>query len=370
MKPNRRKAVVSDPIKRIGLNGSNSAREIVIQIARALGFKIHEDDKGVSAYGGNAIRIADHCTYMQTWVDNGTWNAPIRLDVVIEDEPTEAVTQVRIGYDFGITEFVSQSNDIDPQNARMIAYDIRNTMNGNPYANNVRGERRNLVATHGNNPQELNCNTNMNKKLIRLTESDLHRIVKESVNKILSEAINELDPRTYASYADKRRAQGQNDKAFKGTQAAANAWNKEYGYNNNSNGRKSSMGMDDYGYNNTDDLGAYEYDFDNGLQYKINHHNYDPLVGHSVNTYRPYKDEYQDIRSGTPKDSFFPKVPGSVERGKGEGTLGVYADTDVDLGLNNRRKGLDVAKQMARGNGKYIQVSQVPNLPVLIDRFQ
>ena len=195
----------------------------------------------------------------------------------------------------------------------------------------------------------------MNKKLIRLTESDLHRIVKESVNKILSEAINELDPRTYASYADKRRAQGQDDKAFRGTQAAANAWNKEYGYNNNSNGRKSSMGMDDYGYNNTDDLGAYEYDFDNGLQYKINHHNYDPLVGHSVNTYRPYKDEYQDIRSGTPKDSFFPKVPGSVERGKGEGTLGVYADTDVDLGLNNRRKGLDVAKQMARGNGKYIK---------------
>ena len=60
MKPNRRKAVVSDPIKRIGLNGGNSAREIVIQIARALGFKIHEDNKGVSAYGGNSIRIADH----------------------------------------------------------------------------------------------------------------------------------------------------------------------------------------------------------------------------------------------------------------------------------------------------------------------
>lgn len=188
MKPNRRKVVVSDPIKRIGLNGGNSAREIVIQIARALGFKIHEDNKGVSAYGGNSIRIADHCTYMQTWVDNGTWNAPIRLDVVIEDEPTEAVTQVSIGYDFGITEFVSQSNDIDPQKARIIAYDIRNTMNGNPYANNVRGERHNLVAIHDNNPQQINCNTNMNKKLIRLTESDLHKIVKESVYRILSEA--------------------------------------------------------------------------------------------------------------------------------------------------------------------------------------
>lgn len=38
-----------------------------------------------------------------------------------------------------------------------------------------------------NNQQPINCNRNMNKKLIRLTESDLHRIVKESVNRILKE---------------------------------------------------------------------------------------------------------------------------------------------------------------------------------------
>ena len=41
----------------------------------------------------------------------------------------------------------------------------------------------------------------MNKKLIRLTESDLHKIVKESVNKVLTE----LDWKTYASAADKLR---------------------------------------------------------------------------------------------------------------------------------------------------------------------
>lgn len=35
----------------------------------------------------------------------------------------------------------------------------------------------------------------MSKKLIRLTESDLHRIIKESVNKILKE--NNLMPSTY-----------------------------------------------------------------------------------------------------------------------------------------------------------------------------
>ena len=38
------------------------------------------------------------------------------------------------------------------------------------------------------NNNQLNCNLNMNKKLIRLTESDLHRIVKQSVNKILKES--------------------------------------------------------------------------------------------------------------------------------------------------------------------------------------
>ena len=32
-----------------------------------------------------------------------------------------------------------------------------------------------------------NIHINMNKKLIRLTESDLHRIVRESVNKVLNE---------------------------------------------------------------------------------------------------------------------------------------------------------------------------------------
>ena len=37
----------------------------------------------------------------------------------------------------------------------------------------------------------LNCNRNMNKKLIRLTESDLHRVIKESVNKVQNESIDQ-----------------------------------------------------------------------------------------------------------------------------------------------------------------------------------
>ena len=179
--------LIKDPIKRMSYNGNGSAREVVRMIALALGFKIHEDEYGISAYGGNAIRIADHCTYMQTWVDRGTWNAPIRLDVVIEEEPTQAVTQVKKGYDFTIVEFVYNITDVDPQNARTIAYDIRNVINGNQYANNARGERRALKSTHNSNEnKQYNKNRNM-KQTIKLRESELKRMIAESIKKVVSE---------------------------------------------------------------------------------------------------------------------------------------------------------------------------------------
>ncbi len=84
-----------------------------------------------------------------------------------------------------------------------------------------------VVMSGVENVQENKQNTNMNKKLIRLTESDLHRIVKESVNRVL----NEMRPETYASYAKGREAQGQMDKAQVGKQAAIDKWNSLYGDN-------------------------------------------------------------------------------------------------------------------------------------------
>lgn len=191
-----KKKLIKDPIKRMSYNGSGSAREVVRMIALALGFKIHEDEYGISAYGGNAIRIADHCTYMQTWVDRGTWNAPIRLDVVIEEEPTQAVTQVKKGYDFTIVEFVYDIIDVDTQNARTIAYDIRNVINGNQYANNARGERRALKSTHNSNEnKQYNKNRNI-KRTIKLRESELKRMIAESVRRL----INETDEEDYEEF--------------------------------------------------------------------------------------------------------------------------------------------------------------------------
>ena len=44
--------LIKDPIKRMSYKGSGSAREVVRMIALALGLKIHEDEYGISAYGG------------------------------------------------------------------------------------------------------------------------------------------------------------------------------------------------------------------------------------------------------------------------------------------------------------------------------
>jgi hypothetical protein len=142
----------SNNIRRIDINVQyNVASEIVRQIAFALNFKIHEDEQGISAYGGNGIRISDHCTYLQTWIDNKTWNASTRLDIVIEQSPTQPKTQVQDGYDFTIVEFVYNAEDMTPEKARMIAYDIKNALSTGQYTNNVRGEKRIIRSTNESN---------------------------------------------------------------------------------------------------------------------------------------------------------------------------------------------------------------------------
>ena len=64
----------------------------------------------------------------------------------------------------------------------------------------------------------------MNKKLIRLTESDLHKIVKESVNQVLTE----LDWRTYTNAVQKAREQGRYSR-WDFDRATERALDKQYG---------------------------------------------------------------------------------------------------------------------------------------------
>ena len=83
----------------------------------------------------------------------------------------------------------------EPSPARNISVD----KDGNYVSANAWG------ADYVSENKQYNTNRNMNKKLIRLTESDLHKIVKESVNKILRESIlSEIDlqvePQRYGEF--------------------------------------------------------------------------------------------------------------------------------------------------------------------------
>jgi len=84
----------------------------------------------------------------------------------------------------------------------------------------------------------------MNKKLIRLTESDLHKIVKESVNKVLNEISYNMAQRAYNASQDLNRPMSaamqrkmQNNPYAKAQQmsnlkqGASNSFNRDYGYN-------------------------------------------------------------------------------------------------------------------------------------------
>lgn len=144
------------------------------------------------------------------------------------------------------------------------------------------------------------------KKIIRLTESDLHRIVRQSVN----EALNELDPRTYASYADKRQAQGQMDKAQQGQQAARNAFNKKYGEE-----RQGNFGTDYFNQMRGNDY----------------------AVTNGKTQYDPHDEEYREYFNNSwygPSISKRQPMPQSYVR----------ANTP-----------LQVAQQMEHGNGQYVK---------------
>ena len=178
----------------------------------------------------------------------------------------------------------------------------------------------------------------MDKKLIRLTEGDLHRIVKESVNRVLSESINELDPRTYASYAQKRAAQGQDDKAMSGQLAARDAWNKQYGENdmqfNGFGDRKDktfAMNGNDYNVRQTTSL--YPSKNNNVQDNSFSTQTYNPYNDSGHNTY-VRRNKYTGDETQRGNNSLY--NPQAAFNGK-------------------RRQGINVARQMAQGNGKYVK---------------
>lgn len=119
------------------------------------------------------------------------------------------------------------------------------------------------------------------KQRIRLTESDIHRIVKESVNTILSE----LDWRTYASAAKGNKEwlkshpihkAHQNNRTYDFQNAASDAFQKKYGlegqYDNGAYTDKGTINlntMDDFSVS-----GSRDHDFGDENPHRLNHNVY------------------------------------------------------------------------------------------------
>lgn len=195
------------------------------------------------------IRLSNHGTYIETWTDRKELGDSfdridpahsINISIVFVDngksitddcesqvncegcalpvcKPQTFAGQNEIGRPFKVYQYVYQSNTITPRYINALAKAIFHARYNGDYIDPLRdlpraAKPKEFVSTNlpkqkkprykQTENKQYNKNSNMNKKLIRLTESDLHRIVKESVNRILTE----MDWKTVVNAANKSRA--------------------------------------------------------------------------------------------------------------------------------------------------------------------
>ena len=131
-----------------------------------------------SAHNANANKYVEHPPVPD-----------INLSIVLQKKMRK--NQFKDNSSVNIGEYVYVNQKI--QNVESPLSQIANSLIGF-LSNGEYNDTTGVAIVHGNmhtpqevvNNQTLNCNRNMKRK-VRLTESDLHRIVKESVNRILSE---------------------------------------------------------------------------------------------------------------------------------------------------------------------------------------
>lgn len=180
------------------------------------------------------------------------------------------------------------------------------------------------------------------KKVIRITENELSQIITESVQKVLTEVwdyakfrqakrehpslMKNIDPRTYAIRAEKgTNAQGrkrkEDDQLMRSH--AQHKWTDDYGFNH---GRG-----DCHGEWESDNLGMYGNHYDRGdynIDRQLNKINNGKVISYGDSAYYNPKSN----KTYSMKD---------------------YSSSN-GVGIDIPPKGLQVARQMVKGNGKYI----------------
>ena len=156
------------------------------------------------------VRVSNHGTWLWTWYDkdydpsyainycivfseDGNYDSDVSVDMDIKDDQRNVIGQRKT---FEVIQYVYNCQLLDVNDATTINQSVQSIWQNKGFEDPFAGTPKHAKVMKLKPNEEietivenkgLNCNRNMNKKLIRLTESDLHRIVKESVNKVLNE---------------------------------------------------------------------------------------------------------------------------------------------------------------------------------------
>lgn len=197
------------------------------------------------------VRISNHGTHLWTWDENAEYvphrgynisivfmssskgysdsNTTVNMDIFEKDANGQ---KIKIGTkpNFEVIQYVYDCDLLTPNNVARINQFIQQIPRYKKFIDPMKSNPKKHAKVYKltpNNASEViteNNNTKNMKNRIRLTESQLHRVIKESVKQVLSE----LDWKTYANAAKKRALQGNDDKAHALDDAATKSFNRKY----------------------------------------------------------------------------------------------------------------------------------------------
>ena len=185
------------------------SREIIKKVLQYVRFRVPQTEEKNSYYteiGNTLVRVSNHCTWLYKWDEilekNPKWKGKPIVSIVFEDSGNTFSNKCLVLRRFRmkpikVMEYVYplQGNPqfITPQDERLIINGIKQIQGGkytdltNKCSEPILRISQNppdvppTKTMNNNENKQYKSNTKMNKKIIRLTESDLHKIVKESV---------------------------------------------------------------------------------------------------------------------------------------------------------------------------------------------
>ena len=213
------------------------AREIFQKIKEKIHFQKakKEADSYYTILGNTLVRISNHCTWMKVWDDmlnkNPKWKGKPIVSIVFEDNGNTFCEDClfSLGYrkrPIKVQEYVYESAHLEKLDISLIIQSIIAISKSNNYIDQTKkceSHKRISICPDFNNieigmdgmprmggicgadyiPESKNNNhkksitMNNKKKKIRLTESQLHNLIKRSVKNVLLESSDSVSPQPY-----------------------------------------------------------------------------------------------------------------------------------------------------------------------------